>query len=213
MYVKDMEPIGLEELDIRTFIPLQESENGPLVKLRFFLDTPYLKRDFSLDLIIWNLTEENLDRTERVVRYVLKNFSKLFETGWTALYRYLRKVDCRVAEHTVQEFFVEQIDFESSYYQIQLEINCGHLEDGQARYCFVVSTTCDYRKWMIADDDMRVYMNGNRACGFNDNNDDGQMQYDLEDCEFYGMGSMLAEHYAKMEEEGFRFAEPFRGES
>ena len=212
MYVEDMEPIGLEELDIRTFIPLQESEDGPLAKLRFFLDTPYLKRDFSLDLIIWNLTEENLDRAERVVRYVLKNFNKLFETGWTALYRYLRKVDCRVAEHTVQEFFVEQIDFESSYYQIQLEINCGHLEDGQARYCFVVSTTCDYRKWMIADDNMRVYMIGNKACGFNDNNDDGQMQYDLEDCEFYGMGPMLAEHYAELESEGFRFAEPFGGD-
>lgn len=212
MYVENMEPIGLEELDIRTLIPLQESEDGALVKVRFSLDTPYLKRDFVLDLIIWNLTQDNLERTERVVRYVLNNFNKLFETGWTALYRYLRKVDCRVAEHTVQEFFVEQIDFESSYYQIQLELNCDHLEDGQARYCFVVSTTCDYRKWMIADDNMRVYMNGNRACGFNDDNDDGQLRYDLEDCEFYGMSPVLAEHYAKMEAEGFQFAEPFEEE-
>ena len=67
-----------------------------------------------------------MDRTERVVRYVLNHFGKLFETGWVALYRHLCKVDVygRTAEHTVQEFFVEQIDLESPYYQIQLEINC-----------------------------------------------------------------------------------------
>lgn len=184
---------------------------GAQVKVRFSLDTPYLKRDFNLDLIIWNLNEANLEQTERVVRYVLNNFNKLFETGWTTLYRHLRKVDVygRVAEHTIQEFFVEQIDFECPYYQIQLEMNCDHLEDGQARYCFVVSTTCDYYKWMIADDDMRVYMNGNRACGFNDNNDNRQMQESLEDCEmFYGMGALLEEHYTEMEGEGFQFAEP-----
>lgn len=215
MYSQDKQPIALEELNIRDFIPLQEEDGGPLVKVRFSLDTPYLKRDFDLDVIIWNLTEENMDRTERVVRYVLNHFGKLFETGWVALYRHLCKVDVygRTAEHTVQEFFVEQIGFDSPYYQIQLEINCGHLEDGQARYCFVVSTTCDYRKWMIADDDMRVYMIGNKACGFNDNNDDGQMQGSLEDCEmFYGMGKLLEEHYAAMEAEGFRFAAPFKEE-
>lgn len=215
MYAEDMQPIALEELDIRQFIPLQKSDNGPLVKVRSSLDTPHLKQDFDLDLIIWNLTEENLERTEKVVRYVLKNFNKLFETGWTVLYRYLchDKYD-HTKDHTVEEFFTEQIDFESSYYTIQLEINCGHLEDGQARYCFVVSTTCDYRKWMIADDNMRVYMIGNRACGFNDNNDDGQMRESLEDCAmFYGMGQMLAGDYEKMEAEGFQFAEPFEEEA
>lgn len=209
-YIEDMQPIALEELNIREFIALQESGRGPLVKVRFSLDTPWLKRDFNLDLIIWNLSEDNLEHTERVVRYVLENFNRLFETGWSALYYYLRKVDDRTAEHTLQEFFVEQIDFGSSYYTIQLELNCEHLKDGQARYCFVVSTTSDYRKWMIADDNMRVYMNGNRACGFNDNNDDGQMRESLENCEmFYGMGRMLAEGYEQMERDGFRFAEPF----
>lgn len=209
MYSEDKQPIALEELNIRDFIPLQEEDDGPLVKVRFSLDTPYLKRDFDLDLIIWNLNEENLERTERVVRYVLNNFNKLFETGWTALYHQLCRVDVyhRAAEHTLQEFFVEQIDFESPYYQIQLEINCDHLEDGQARYCFVVSTTCDYRKWMIADDDMRVYMIGNRAGGFNDNNDDGQMRESLEDCAmFYEMGQTA---YETMVQDGFQFAQPF----
>ena len=211
MYIDsdDRAPIGLEELDIRQFIPLQEDEAGPLVKIRFSLDTPYLKRDFNLDLIIWNLNEDNLERTEHVVRYALKNFNKLFESGWTALYYQLRRVDDRVAEHTLQEFFVEQIDFESPYYEIQIEINCDHLEDGQARYCFVVSTTCDCYKWMIADDDMRVYMIGNRACGFNDNNDDGQMQDSLENCAlFYEVGQPA---YEAMVRDGFQFAEPFEG--
>ena len=208
IYLDDRAPINLKDLDIRQFIPLQEDEDGPLVKVRFSLDTPYLKRDFILDLIIWNLNEENLGRTERVVRYVLNNFNKLFETGWIALYRFLCQLPHDdTKEHTVEEFFREQIDFDSPYYQIQLEINCDHLADGQARYCFVVSTTCDYRKWMIAEDNMRVYMIGNRACGFNDNNDSGQMRCSLEDCAmFYEMGRTV---YEAMVQDGFQFAEPF----
>lgn len=215
MYAENKRPIALEALDLREFISLQDSGEGPLVKVRFSLNTPHLKQDFDLDLIIWNLSEENLERTERVVRYVLQNFNKLFETGWTVLYRYLcHDAYSETKDHTVQEFFREQINFDSSYYTIQLELNCGHLEDGQARYCFVVSTTCDCHKWMIADDNMRVYMNGNRACGFNDNNDDGQMREPLENCAmFYGMGRMLAEDYKKMEAEGFQFAEPFEEET
>ena len=207
IYLDDRAPIGLEDLDIRQFIPLQEDEAGPLVKVRFSLDTPYLKRDFNLDLVIWNINEDNLEQTEQVVHYVLKNFNKLFETGWTALYYQLRRCDDRVAAHTLQEFFVEQIDFESPYYEIQIEINCDHLEDGQARYCFVVSTTCDCYKWMIADDNMRVYMIGNRAGGFNDNNDDGQMRDSLENCTmFYETGRTACE---AMVQDGFLFAEPF----
>ncbi|MBO5031919.1 MAG: hypothetical protein J6D08_08560 [Lachnospiraceae bacterium] len=192
-YLDDCEPVSLKELDIRQFIMLQESDN-PLVKIRFFLDTAYLKRDFILDLVIWNLSEDNLEQTKKIVYYVLNNFGKLFETGWTALYYYLCGVDSNVKEHTMQEFFVEQVDFENPYYTIQLEMNCDHLEDGQARYCFVVATACDYRKWMIADDNMRVYMTGNKACGFNDDNDDCQMMGDLKECGmFYEMGSQLAE--------------------
>lgn len=205
----DSEPVALKDLDIRQFMMLQK-DGSPLVKIPFFLDTAYLKRDFILDLVIWNLSENNLEQTEKVVYYVLNHFGKLFETGWTALYYYLCEVDPEVADHTIQEFFVEQVDFENSCYTIQLEMNCDHLEDGQARYCFVVATTCDYRKWMIAADDMRVYMTGNKACGFNDNNDDSQMRGNLKACGmFYGMGPELAGGYQKMEQSGFQFAEPF----
>ena len=115
IYLDDRAPIGLKDLDIKQFIPLQEDEDGPLIKVQFSLDTPYLKRDFNLDLVIWNLNKDNLEQTEQVVRYVLKNFNKLFETSWTALYYQLRRFDDRVAEHTLQEFFVEQIDFESNW--------------------------------------------------------------------------------------------------
>ena len=63
---------------------------------------------------------------------------------------------------------------------------------------------------MIADDNMRVYMTGNKACGFNDDNDDCQMMGDLKECGmFYEMGFQLAEGYKKMEQSGFEFAEPF----
>ena len=86
IYLDDRAPIGLKDLDIKQFIPLQEDEDGPLIKVQFSLDTPYLKRDFNLDLVIWNLNKDNLEQTEQVVRYVLKNFNKLFETSWTALY-------------------------------------------------------------------------------------------------------------------------------
>ena len=125
-------------------------------------------------------------------------------------------MDCAISSplqnrsESLDEFFTGQIDFESPYYQIQLEINCGHQNDGQARYCFVVSTVCSCNKWMISDDNMRVYMNGNRACGFNTNNDDGQMREALENCEmFYGMEKMLAEYYERMDQDGFKFAAPF----
>lgn len=211
--VEVQEPITLEQLDIRQFISLQEDKDGPLLKLRFSLDTTWLKKDFILDLVIWNLSEDNLEQTERVVRYVLDNFNRLFETGWTILYHYLCKIEPypSVARHTIQEFFVEQVDFESHYYTIQLEINCDHLKDGQARYCFVVATTCNYRKWTISDDDMRIYMIGNKACGVNDNNDDCQMRDTLEICEdFYEMGEWLSEGYDIMRAEGFQFAESFK---
>lgn len=70
-----MQPLALEELDIHKFI----GSNEPLIKLGFSLDTAYLKQDFNLDLIIWNLSEDNLERTERIISYILKNFGKLFE--------------------------------------------------------------------------------------------------------------------------------------
>ena len=143
---------------------------------------------------------------------MLKHFNRLFETGWTALYHYLCKIEPypSTAEHTAEEFFVEQVDFENPYYTIQLEINCEHLKDGEARYCFVVATVSDCGRWMIADDNMRVYMVGNKACGFNDNNDDSQMREPFEECceIFYRMGRMLAEYYDAMEAAGFQFAEP-----
>lgn len=206
MYNEHIQPISLEELDIRQLIAFWESEDEPLIKICFSLDTPYLKRDFDLDLIIWNLSDDNIEQTERVIQYVLKNFNKLFETGWTVLYHHLCEVDSNVAEHTVQEFYEEQIDFDENYYTIQLEINCEHLKDGQARYCFVVATTCDCNKWMISSDDMRVYMIGNKACGFNDNNDDLQMRDSLEICQmFYQMEWML-----DVKLPGFQYAEPFQ---
>ena len=39
------EPVSLQNLNIQTLIPLQKDKNGPLVKIPFFLDIPYLKQD------------------------------------------------------------------------------------------------------------------------------------------------------------------------
>lgn len=213
MYAEDKEPVILEELDWNQLIKLQESSgDGPLIKIPFSLDTPYLKKDFNLDLIIWNLSSKNMEITKRTVNYVLKNFNKLFETGWTMLYYHLcaTEVYPDVAEHTLEEFYKEQIDFEYPYYSIQLEINSTHLEDGMARYCFVVPTTCDCSRWMISDDNMRAYMVNNKCCQFNTNNDDMQMLEDNNLEYLYGKDEWYADIYKKMESKGFQYAEPFR---
>lgn len=134
---------------------------------------------------------------------------KLFETGWTLLYHHLCLIEPSVAEHTLEEFFVEQINFESPYYSIQLEINCNHLEDGEARYCFVVATICKYDKWIISDDNMRMYMVNNKCLFFETNNDD--MQIDEYPQEYlYSENEEFDENaYKKMAEANFQYAEPF----
>ncbi|MDE7432234.1 MAG: hypothetical protein K2N34_10030 [Lachnospiraceae bacterium] len=202
-----------KEVDWETFMLYEEMElNYPKISIPFSIKEPYLLKEFNLDLIIWNLSSENLKITKAVVSYVFHNFNKLFETAWTALYYYLCDVEPYpdVANHTLREFYEEQIDFESSYYSIQLEINSEHLSDGMARYCFVVKTVCDYRKWMISNDDMRVYMVGNKGCGFDTNNDDLQI---LGDYEFLYENSdsqeIFEKVYEKMSCENFVFAEPF----
>jgi len=204
------------ELDWKKLIELQEKNELPKIRIPFSLNTSYLKRKFGLDVIIWNLSEKNLEQTKRMVLFVLENFDALFETGWTALYYYLCAnpdpgAEEDVSEHTLQEFFEDQIDFEheEQYYLIQLEVNCKHFKDSIPRYCFVVQTICDYSKWMIAEDNMRLYMVGNKCWGFNDNNDDMQMAEPLENVPYYNGGNkkLLTAIYKKMSQEGFSFAE------
>lgn len=215
MYAKNKKPVTLDNLDWHQFIELQknEAEEGPLIKIPFSLNTPYLQKDFNLDLIIWNLSDDKMEITQKVVYYVLQNFDKLFETGWTVLYYNSIHLDPEIAEHTLSEFYKEQIDFTSPYYSIQLEINSKHLADGIARYCFVVSTVCQYDKWMISDDDMRVYMVDNKCCKFDTNNDDTQMT-ETNRTFLYGndkeVKKRFSTEYKKMEQEGFQYAKSFQ---
>lgn len=203
-----------DELNWEKFMLFQasEEEEEPKISIPFLLDTPYLKKDFNLDLVIWNLSEHNLEITKKVVHYVLNNFNKLFETAWTTLYHYLCAVESYpdVAEHTLAEFYEKQIDFESPYYSIQLEINSEHLADGAARYCFVVATVCSYKKWMISDDDMRLYMVDNKCCNADTNNDNMQILNECEDLYANAcMEEILAKIYEKMSGENFQYAERF----
>ncbi len=221
MYAKK-KPIQFEELDWNQFIELQqdEEEDGPLVKIPFSIRTPYFRKKFNLDLIIWNLSADNMAITQRVVRYVLKNFDKLFETGWTMLYYNLKNIDdcnqLKLAEHTLSDFYREQIYFKAPYSGIQLEINCRHLADGIARYCFIVSTVCDYQKWMISDDDMRLYMVDNKCYNNDTNNVDTQLLSIAEGQidQAYGNDEQgkkyAAAIYQKMEQEGFQYAPSFQ---
>jgi len=217
MYAEEKAAVRFEELDWEQFIKLQEedAEEGPLMKILFELDTPLLQKKFDLDLIIWNLSKDNMDITKRAVNYVLKNFNELFQTGWTMLYHYLCAMEPypNVAEHTLEEFYVEQIDFDSEYYTIQLEINCEHLMDEKPQYCFIVSTVCEYDKWMISGDNIRIYMSDNRFCGFDSNNDDLQIiEYAPEHLykEADSWDDKLKQVYQKMESEGFRYALSFQ---
>ena len=135
----------------------------PKVRIPFQLDTPYLKREFTLSLVIWNLTEETLAQTKGVVDYLLTNFNKLFETAWTALYYFYRQnLQCSLAE-----FYQEKIDFNTMYYySIQIELNCNYLMDGVPRYHFVVATADD-----LSDDNLRLYMQDNKCWACDTNND------------------------------------------
>jgi len=217
MYAEEKEAIRFEELDWEQFIKLQaeDAEEGPLMKILFELDTPFIKKKFDLDLIIWNLSNENLNIAKHSVRYVLKNFNELFQTGWTFLYYYLCALEPypNVAEHTLEEFYVEQIEFDSEYYSIQLEINCEHLTDEKPNYCFIVSTICEYDKWMISGDNIRIYMSDNKFCGFDTNNDDLQIvEYEPEDLykEEDSRDDKLKQVYQKIESEGFQYAQSFQ---
>lgn len=196
------------QLDYEKFIHSQESGECPKITIPLSLNTPHLQRKFNLDILVWNLATENSPITMEVVDYVLEHFDKLFETAWTSLYHYLCPIDPNVASHTLQEFYEQQIDFESPYYSIQLEINSEHLSDGIPRYCFVVSTVCSYKKWMISDDNMRVYMLDNEPCGANTNNDSGQILE--EPCDFlYGHKEMFSKAAEKMKQDDFQYAKPF----
>ncbi len=207
-----------ELIDWNYLINFQESDDEwqPKVTIPFLLDTPCLKREFPLDIVVWNLNEEKLPTVKKVVEYVLANFGKLFETAWTGFYQYMcsHSMDEDIKEHTLTEFYQEQIDFEDPYYTIRLEINSDYLSDGAARYHFVVSTTCDYRKWMISDDDIRLFMRDNRCEAANTNNDDTQILEGMDFSDLYTFGeaekAAFASVYEKMAQEGFRFAEPFQ---
>lgn len=198
-----------DELNWNEFIQLQEKKEYPKISIPFSLNTPYLQKDFSLDLLIWNLSDENLEITKKVVFYVLSNFNKLFETAWTAIYYRLLLMDWSPMDgHTLSEFYQEKINFESPYYTIQLEINSEHLIDGTARYCFVVSTSDD-----VSEDNLRCYMVNNQCWATDTNNDDMQMLMGFEFREKLYQNPVSKEFfmkaYEKMSEENFKYAESF----
>ena len=214
-----------DELNWDLFMQQQNEGQYPKICIPFSLNTPYLQKEFYLDLIIWNLSPENLEMTKKVTNYILNNFNKLFETAWTAtFYRMCNMDNSPVEGHTLAEFYQEQIDVEyytkmaeagheHSYYLIQLEINSDHLLDGIARYCFVVATICEYRKWMISDDNMRCYMVDNRCWATDTNNDDMQMLEATELCDRLYQNPFqkdsFAKAYEKMDDENFQYADSF----
>lgn len=202
------------DLDWDIFIKFNENDSYeyPKVTIPFTLDNPYIKKDFNLDILLWNFSGENQEIAKKVTSYVLFNFNKLFETAWTSLYHFLCAVEDypETSLHTLKEFFKEQIDFDSQYYNIQLEVNCEHLFDGNARYCFVVSTTCDCSRWIISDDNMRVYMTGNKSSGTDTNNDSMQILQDYKDvCRYYYNENMFKDIYEKLDSGNFQYAPPF----
>ncbi len=88
-----------------------EDDWQPKATIPFFLDTPYLKREFPLDIVVWNLTEDTLDITKKVVEYVLSNFNKLFETAWTGLYYFCCAYmdDEVINNHSLTEFYQDPV--------------------------------------------------------------------------------------------------------
>lgn len=200
------------KLDWKNFMELQAKKTCPKISFPFLLDTPYLHKNFNLDLIIWNLSDNNLEITKKVVNYVLQNFNKLFETAWTALYYFLCSCAARgiavsdeIVKHTLSEFYEKQIDFQNPNYSIELELNSAHLSDGIARYCFVVATT------IVNENDTRLYMTDNKCWGTNDNNDTMQMVDNSYEKEYYDwLQNDMTNVYEKMDSEHFQYAESFK---
>ncbi len=59
-------------LDWNKLIDFEENNTMDIPKLSipFFLDTSCLKREFTLDIVVWNLTAANLEQTKKVVYYI-----------------------------------------------------------------------------------------------------------------------------------------------
>ena len=57
---------------------MKDSWDEPKLGIPFALDTTYLKREFTLEIVAWNLKRENLEQTKKVAQYILENFNGLF---------------------------------------------------------------------------------------------------------------------------------------
>ena len=183
-----------------------DEEYEPKLRFPFSLDTAYLKQDFTLDIVVWNLKVENLEQTKKVIHYILTNFNKLFETAWIAFYYwYSDNTDCTLAE------FFRQVDFESSDYSaIRVELNSDYLTDGTARYHFVVHTDDS-----LSEDDIRLYMRDNKCCASDTNNEGMAILSSANFADFYGSEAAEAvmkgfeKQYEKMESEQVLLAPSF----
>jgi hypothetical protein len=193
------------ELNWKKLIDFVENDKGdkPSLRIPFSLDATHLKREFNLDIVVWNLTPTNLEQTKKVVYYILENFDRLFETAWTASYHYYSyNLNCTLAE------FYQKIDFEhSDYYTIRLELNSNYLTDNVARYHFVVATDDD-----LSEDDIRLYMRDNKCWGCDTNNESMAILISA-NYEDMSMPEVVAavkvdfeKIYTKMEKEQFPFA-------
>lgn len=183
-----------------------EGKGEPKLTIPFSVDTAFLKQDFALDIVVWNLKAENLEETKKVVDYILANFDKLFETAWTAFYRYYsRHINC-----TVEEFFKLIIFEEPDYYSIRVELNSDYLMDNTARYHFVVHTAT-----RLSDDNIRLYMRDNKCCACDTNNDGWAILQSANFEELYmpemaeTLRKMFEDVYKEMEEEKVLLAPSF----
>lgn len=196
------------ELDWKKLIDFvgNDKEYEPKLRVPFSLDTIHLRQEFALDIVVWNLTSANLEQTKKVVYYILANFSRLFETAWTAHYHYyFDNVHCTLAE------FYQKIDFEHpDHYTIRLELNSNYLTDNIARYHFVVATDND-----LSEDNIRLYMRDNKCWGCDTNNEGMAIliSANYEDVLIPEIAAAVEKDfekiYAKMEEEQFLFAKSF----
>ena len=184
---------------------VKDIDDEPKLRVPSSLDTTHLKREFNLDIVVWNLTPTNLEQTKKVVYYILENFDRLFETAWTAHYHYYSyNLDCTLAE------FYQKIDFTYYYFAIRLELNSNYLTDNIARYHFVVATDDD-----LSEDNIRLYMRDNKCWGCDTNNEGMAilMSANYEDLStpevVAAVKTDFEKIYAQMEKERFAFAKQF----
>ena len=109
------------------------------------LENDYEKEQILVQFIFLRIQPKQIEIAEHTVDYIIKNFSKLYQTA-ISTFAYYNELsfpsDEERGKRSLKEFFgLIQKRYDVKCYVI---INCKHVKDGLARYSFVVNGENDF---------------------------------------------------------------------